>query len=103
MPQMIVAVSLGARAMEDLEEVGAAAVDFLFYSGYLTLAYCWGRIALTASRARQAGADPYLEGKVATARFYFARLLPRAEAHRVAVEAGASVLMSASEDSFGPW
>jgi hypothetical protein len=97
--------TLGGRAMQDLEEVGAAAVDFLLYSGYLTLAYCWGRIALKASAALEEGTEDarFLEGKLATARFYFARLLPRAEAHRSAVEAGAQTLMGASAESFGPW
>jgi hypothetical protein len=91
--------------MENLDEVGAAAVDFLFYSGYLTLAFCWGRIA----KAAVAGlADPdadtaYLQGKLATARFYFARMLPRAAAHRSAIEAGADTLMNPSAESLGPF
>ena len=87
--------------MENLDEVGAASVDFLFYSGYLTLAYCWGRIARTALAGDQT--DPYLQGKLAAARFYFARMLPRADAHRVALEAGADTIMSGSEETFGPW
>lgn len=98
------AAGLMGRAVEDLEEVGAAAVDFLFYSGYLTLAYCWGRIALTAHRAEEGSEDAeYLEGKQAAARFFFARMLPRAEAHKMALEAGADTLMNSSADSFGPW
>jgi alkylation response protein AidB-like acyl-CoA dehydrogenase len=97
--------TLGTRAMADLDEVGAAAVDFLFYSGYLTLAYCWGRIAQAAARA---GGEPdadadYLSGKLATARFYFARLLPRATAHKSAIEAGAETLMQPSAESLGPF
>jgi alkylation response protein AidB-like acyl-CoA dehydrogenase len=97
--------TLAERAMENLDEVGAAAVDFLFYSGYLTLAFCWGRIA----KAAVAGlADPdadtaYLQGKLATARFYFARMLPRAAAHRSAIEAGADTLMNPSAESLGPF
>jgi alkylation response protein AidB-like acyl-CoA dehydrogenase len=98
-------LSLGARASGNLEEVGAAAVDFLFYSGYAALAYCWGRISLASSarvsggeHTRQPGVDDtYLEGKLATARFYFARLLPRTLAHRAAIESGAGNLMAVSE------
>ncbi len=93
--------ALMGRAMENLDEVGAASVDFLFYSGYLTLAYCWGRIAQTAHAGDQA--DPYIQGKLAAARFFFARMLPRADAHRTALEAGADTLMSGSEETFGPW
>jgi alkylation response protein AidB-like acyl-CoA dehydrogenase len=95
------ATALMGKAMADLDEVGAASVDFLFYSGYLTLAYCWGRIAQSALRGDPQ--DPYLQGKLAAAKFYFARLLPRADAHKTALEAGAETLMSAPVETFGPW
>ena len=97
--------TLAERAMENLDEVGAAAVDFLFYSGYLTLAFCWGRIARAAVLGlAQPDADTaYLEGKLATARFYYARLLPRAGAHKSAIEAGADTLMNPSAESLGPF
>ena len=102
------ASALGTKALGNLDEVGAAAVDFLHYSGYLTLAYCWGRIALTALRGihnpQEGGEDRlYLEGKLAAARFYFARLLPRAISHKAAIEAGAETLMSPEADALGPW
>ena len=96
-----IATALMGKAMENLDEVGAASVDFLFYSGYLTLAYCWGRIARTALEGDQT--DPYLQGKLAAARFFFARMLPRADAHKAALEAGADTIMSGSEETFGPW
>ena len=96
------------KAMADLDEVGAASVDFLFYSGYLCLAYFWARIAQTAAgkiseAASAEAADPYLESKLSAARFYFARLLPRATMHKTAIEAGAGSMMSGTADSFGPW
>lgn len=92
------AMTLGGKASNDLQEVGAAAVDFLLYSGYATLAYCWGRIALTASATLEQGSTDtdFLQGKLATARFYFARLLPRTAAHKAAIEAGPASLMEAS-------
>ena len=98
--------TLTGKVMENLEELGAAAVDYLFYSGYQALAYCWGRIALAADRELHGGdgEDPaFLSGKLATARFYVERMLPRAAAHRQALEAGAGTLMDASGESFGPW
>ncbi|HEX7037699.1 MAG TPA: acyl-CoA dehydrogenase C-terminal domain-containing protein [Pseudomonadales bacterium] len=88
-------MALGARALQDVNEVGCNAVDYLLYSGYCVLAYCWGRMAETASRlqdelAREgAPASAFLGGKRAVADFYFARLLPRRHAHRLAIEAGA--------------
>ncbi len=92
------------KAMEDLDEIGAASVDFLFYSGYLCLAYCWARIAQAAAALVAEGSeDPYLESKLMAAEFYFARLLPRATMHKTAIEAGAGSMMVGSADSFGPW
>jgi hypothetical protein len=85
-------MALGGKAMTDLDEVGAAAVDFLFYSGYAALAYCWARMAEVAVAADPT--DPFLAGKLATARFYFQRMLPRAAAHKAALEAGAASLMA---------
>ena len=94
-------LSLGEKAAEDLDEVGAAAVDFLMYSGYVTLAYCWGRIALAANGALAAGTEDanFLEGKLATANFYFARMLPRTAVHKAAIEAGAPTLMAVSAEA----
>jgi hypothetical protein len=67
------------------------------YSGYAVLATCWGRVALTAERmlANDPDADGvFLEGKLATARFFFERLLPRTAAHKAAMESGADNLMN---------
>jgi hypothetical protein len=98
-------LQLGASAQDDLDVLGAAAVDYLFYSGYASLAYCWARIALVAWNAQQryrvdaAEDDPYLAGKLATARFYFGRLLPRKDFHKQAIEAGPDTLVTVSEDA----
>ncbi len=101
-------MATGARAATDLNELGAASVDYLMYSGYAALAYCWARMALVATRqlnARsdtgvRAAADPFLTGKIATARFYMARMLPRAETHKRAIEAGGGVLMQIDSAAF---
>jgi 3-(methylsulfanyl)propanoyl-CoA dehydrogenase len=74
------------------------------YSGYAALTYCWARMAHAASKLLNKDAsrrnDPYLAGKIATARFYVARLLPRAEAHKRAIEAGATALMQIDVAAF---
>jgi hypothetical protein len=89
---------IAARAAADPEEVGAASYDFLMYSGYAALAYWWARSAGAAA----SGADPDLaRSKRDTARFYFARLLPRTRQHKAAIEAGATSLMSLPADGFG--
>jgi hypothetical protein len=88
---------IGERAGADPAEAGAAAYDYLMYSGYVALAYWWARsVAAAAARPGAGGgnaADAALfAGKRDTARFYFARLLPRTLAHRAAIEAGAASL-----------
>ena len=87
------------RAASNPEELGAASTDYLFYSGYVVLAYWWARsvAAATASGRPQA----FKDAKRETARFYFARILPRTLAHKAAIEAGAASLMSMPDAGFG--
>jgi len=93
-----ITMRVSVRAVEDLDELGAAAVDYLFYSGYAVLAFCWALMARSASES-DAGADPFISGKLATARFYFARVLPRTAGHKAALEAGKATLMDVGEDA----
>ncbi len=93
---------LGGKAMENLDEVGAAAVDFLFYSGYVVFAYLWARQARVAQAqlAQAETSEPeYYEGKLAIARFYMARMLPRADAHKLAIQAGGETLFNISDEA----
>lgn len=89
--------SLAEAAMRDPEEIGAAAVDYLFYSGYVALAYAWlRRLAALSERDPEA----WRRGQWETARFYFARLLPRCDTHLAAIRAGKTSLMSIPEAGF---
>ncbi|WP_405122755.1 acyl-CoA dehydrogenase C-terminal domain-containing protein [Pseudomonas sp. M20] len=95
-------IKVGMAAMKNPDEVGAASVDYLMYSGYIILGYLWLRMALVAQAQLEAGegeAD-YLRGKLATCEFYFKRLLPRAAAHRMAIEAGSDCLMKLPAELF---
>ena len=92
------ALGLGGKAMEDVDEIGAASVDFLMYSGYATMAYFWARIARVASAHED---DAFMRGKVKTAQFFFDRILPRANAHHRAALSGADSLMDVSANEFG--
>src|SRR5580765_1981416 len=92
-------MALGKRAMANADEVGAAAVDYLFYSGYVALAYFWAR-SVAAAEASKQSAD-FKAAKRHTARFYFARILPRTLAHKAAVEAGTDSLLAMPDALFG--
>ncbi|WP_075187369.1 acyl-CoA dehydrogenase C-terminal domain-containing protein [Teredinibacter haidensis] len=91
---------VGMAAMSDPEEVGAAAVDYLMYSGYITLAYFWARAAEEALSITGSEEQAFYDSKVKTARFYFERLLPRTRTLVVTIKSGAGNLMSLEEDEF---
>ncbi len=93
---------LGLKAMKNRDEVGAASVDYLMYSGYVTLAYFWAIMADAAYRAIEAGTEDkeYYESKIRTARFYYKRILPRAKAHKEIMLSGAKNLMDLDSDDF---
>jgi alkylation response protein AidB-like acyl-CoA dehydrogenase len=92
-------LAIGKRAVADPEEVGAAAWDYLFYSGYMALAYWWARSVAAADASSQP--QSFKDAKRETARFYFARILPRTLAHRAAIESGAAPLMAMDTERFG--
>jgi alkylation response protein AidB-like acyl-CoA dehydrogenase len=93
---------IGMKAMMDREEVGAAAVDYTFYAGYVALAYMWALMAKTAANklAQGSGEAAFYEAKLHTARFYFTRLLPRAKAHAEVIDAGVEVLSALPAEHF---
>ena len=66
---------IGMKAFRNPDEVGAAAVDYLRVCGHLVFAYFWARMAKVALE-KVDGGDPFYKAKLATARFYFAKLLP---------------------------
>ncbi|MGS0942508.1 phenylacyl-CoA dehydrogenase [Pseudomonas luteola] len=97
-----ITLKVGMAAMKDREEVGAAAVDYLMYSGYVCLAYFWADMARVASEKLAAGTDEaaFYKAKLQTARFYYQRLLPRTRMHVEAMLAGAGSLMDVAEEDF---
>ena len=91
-------LQVGQRAAANPEEIGAAAYDYLMYSGYVALAYWWTRsVAATAQAGRPEG---FNAGKRETARFYFSRILPRTLTHAAAMESGSGSLMALDAAQF---
>jgi hypothetical protein len=96
-----VTMKVGEKAMENADEVGAASVDFLMYSGYIVLGYMWLQMAAVAQeKIDQGDTDPIYTGKIKTAQFYFQRLLPRTATHKAAMLAGADTVMGLAEEEF---
>jgi len=90
---------LAAKAQSNPDEIGAAAVDYLFYAGYVALAYFWARSVAAANASAQS--EDFKAAKLHTARFYFTRILPRTRTHLAAIRAGADTLMALPDALFG--
>jgi hypothetical protein len=90
---------LGMKAMGNADEVGAAAVDYLRVAGHLVYAYFWARMAKIALE-KQNGGDPFYTAKLATARFYYAKLLPETAGLIRSARAGVAPLMAMEEALF---
>jgi alkylation response protein AidB-like acyl-CoA dehydrogenase len=86
-------LEISIKALADPNEVGAAAVPYLRTIGHLVFAYFWARMARVALD-HQASGDPFYQAKLATARFYFARLLPETAATIRMARAGAQPVMN---------
>ncbi|MXV07315.1 acyl-CoA dehydrogenase C-terminal domain-containing protein [Xanthomonas sp. LMG 9002] len=86
------------RAAGNPEELGAASYDYVFYSGYVVLAYWWAR-SVAAAEASTHG-EAFKQSKRETARFYYARLLPRTLTHAAAIDSGAEPLMALADAQF---
>lgn len=95
-------MKIGMTAMKDREEVGSASVDYLMYSGYVTYAYFWAKMAKAAQDALAAGTteEDFYKAKLTTARFYYTRILPRTKAHAESMLAGADSLMDLDAEHF---
>ncbi len=94
--------SIGMQAMQNPDYAGGASVDYLMYSGYVTLAYLWALMASKAQAQLDAGAgdEDFYKAKISTARFYFKRMLPRAKGHAESMLAGSDSLMDMPEEAF---
>jgi len=95
-------MQIGMRAMQNPDEVGAAAVDYLYFAGYVTLAYLWARMALVAQEKLAEGTTDvdFYNAKVTTARFYFKKILPRVRSHVDVIAGGLDPLMSLDAEHF---
>ena len=90
------------KAADNADEIGAASVNYLMYSGYVCLAYLWARSAVVAAAGLETDSseEDFYRAKINTARFYFDHLLPRTQACVASIEAGADSVMAMPEEHF---
>ena len=79
-----------ARAQQNPNEIGAASVEYLHQFGYTAYAWMWARMAGAALGKETQ--EAFYASKLGTARFYFARLLPRIHSLDASVRAGSESL-----------
>ena len=85
---------IGFKGLQNPDEVGAAAVDYLRVAGHLVFGYFFARMAQVALREIAAGnTDTFYPAKLQTARFYFAKLFPETATLMRTARAGSQVLM----------
>lgn len=94
--------SIGFSAMKNADEVNAAAVDYLMFAGYVTVAYFWAKASVACDVAIEAGTteEEFYKSKISTAEFYFQRIMPRTLAHEAAIKNGVESLMLIDEANF---
>ena len=90
---------LQAQAKLNPNEIGAASVEYLQVFGYVAYAWLWARMADVAQGSLEA--DPaFYAAKLATARFYFKRLLPRIDSLEQSIRASSESLYELDAASF---
>lgn len=98
------------KSIDDLNEIGAAANDYLHVFGYTAMAFIWAKMAdvslqqldqleKTSEEQSEYGADFY-QSKLHTARYYFARLLPRRLSLLATIKSGCHTLFAIDDELF---
>jgi len=88
-------MEIGMKALQNQDEVGAAAVPYLRVAGHLVYAYLFAQMAKIALDKQDSG-DPFYLSKLATIRFYYARLLPETAMLIRQARSGSASLMDAA-------
>lgn len=87
-----------AQGKVNPNEIGAASVEYLHVFGYTAYAYMWAMMAAAAQGKEQQ--DDFYASKMGTARFFFARLLPRIQSLTSSVKAGSESLYLLDAEQF---
>ena len=81
------------KAKTEKDDVSAAANDYLKTLGYVSIAYAWIKV-LEVSFEDYNENKSFYDEKIDTARFYFDKVLPRAEQHYKSAISGSSNIMN---------
>ncbi len=87
------------NGMSNFDNAGASSHDYLQLFGLTAFALMWAKMA-KASLAHEGSGDAFYSNKLATARYFFERVLPDATSHLAKVKTGAAPVMALGADAF---
>lgn len=90
------------NAKQNPEEIGAASVDYLYYSSYIVFAYLWARMAKIAQHKLDKGTteEKFYQAKLKTAQFFYDKILNRTQQHLASIKTGAESVMALDAEDF---
>lgn len=99
---LLLTKTIAEKAKHNSEEIGAASVDYLYFSSYVVFAYLWARMAQVAHEKLALGTqeEAFYKAKLTTAKFFYQKLLHRTQSHAAAIESGAESVMELDQEAF---
>lgn len=94
---------IAQKGLKNPNEAGAASVDYLRQFALVALAFMWIRMVKVAQEKLKEGANgkaAFYESKIKTAKFFYDRMLPEADARFKMILSGANSMMDMAEDEF---
>jgi alkylation response protein AidB-like acyl-CoA dehydrogenase len=85
------------------DNAGAGSTDYMHMFGLVALGYMWAQMARTAQEKLASGANgaqPRLNAKLVTGRFFMERMLPETAAQLARIQSGADSTMALPEEAF---
>jgi alkylation response protein AidB-like acyl-CoA dehydrogenase len=97
-----VTLHVAQQGMKDPDEAGAASCDYLRLFALVAMAYLWARMAEIAQARLAGGVEDraFYQAKLATARFFMAKILPESGALFAQIMAGSAPVMQFEDAAF---
>ncbi len=91
------------KSQDNINELGASANDYLHVFGYTAMAYIWAKMAKVSQTGLENNGDSgqdFYQSKLHTARYYFARLLPRRLSLIASAKSGCDCMFDINDELF---
>ncbi len=98
----ITTMTVAMRGVGNADEAAAAASDYLRLFALVAVGFMWLKMAKVAAAKKPSAGERagFYEAKLKTARFYFAKILPQANALNIAILAGSKTIMDMPVEGF---